>query len=91
MTDKHAKVEAELAKGWEHTARYQELRARLESLNVSLKIEGLATDNTLAQIELAEDAFLPAAQATDKLSILSPIVAATSQRQAGLANTSSLP
>ena len=72
LADKHAKVEAELAKGWEHAARYQELRARLEALNASLKIEGLATDNTLAQIELAEDAFLPAAQATNEIPILSP-------------------
>jgi hypothetical protein len=72
LTDQRAKVEAELAKGWEHTARYQELRARLEALNASLKIEGLATDNTPAQIELAEDAFLPAAQATNEIPILSP-------------------
>jgi len=72
LADKHAKVEAELAKGWEHAARYQELRARLEALNASLKIEGLVTDNTLAQIELAEDAFLPAAQATNEIPILSP-------------------
>jgi hypothetical protein len=72
LTDQRAKVEAELAKGWEHAARYQELRARLEALNASLKIEGLATDNTLAQIELAEDAFLPAAQATNEAPILSP-------------------
>lgn len=71
LADKHAKVEAELAKGWEHAARYQELRARLEALNTSLKIEGLATDNTLAQIELAEDAFLPVAQATNEIPILS--------------------
>lgn len=71
LADKHAKVEAELAKGWEHTARYQELRTRLESLNASLNIEGLATDNSLAQIELAEDAFLPAAQATNEIPILS--------------------
>ncbi|MBS1789695.1 MAG: hypothetical protein JST85_18365 [Acidobacteria bacterium] len=72
LTDQHAKVEAELAKGWEHVARYQELRARLEALNASLKIEGLATDNSLAQIELAEDAFLRAAQAADEAPILSP-------------------
>lgn len=72
LADKHAKVEAELAKGWEHAARYQELRTRLEALNASLKIEGLATDNTLAQVELAEDAFLPAAQATNEIPILSP-------------------
>ncbi len=72
LADQRAKVEAELAKGWEHTARYQELRARLEALNASLKIEGLATDNTPAQIELAEDAFLPAAQATDEAANLSP-------------------
>lgn len=72
LTDKHTKVEAELAKGWEHTARYQELRARLESLNASLKIEGLATDNTLAQIELTEDAFLPTSQATNEIPIFSP-------------------
>ena len=72
LTDQRAKVEAELAKGWEHAAKYQELRARLEALNASLKIEGSATDNTPAQIELAEDAFLPAAQATDEAPILSP-------------------
>ncbi len=72
LADKHAKVEAELAKGWEHAARYQELRTRLEALNASLKIEGLAMDNTPAQIELAEDAFLPAAQATNEIPILSP-------------------
>jgi hypothetical protein len=83
LTDQHAKVKAELAKGWEHAARYQELRARLEALNASLKIEGLATDNTPAQIELAEDAFLPAAQATDEAPILSPnneagVIASTS-------------
>lgn len=71
LTDQLAKVEAELTKGWEHAARYQELRARLEALNASLKIEGLATDSALAQIELAEDAFLPAAQATDEAPILS--------------------
>ena len=70
LADKHAKVEAELAKGWEHAARYQELRARLEALNASLNIEGLATDNALAQIELAEDAFLPVAQATNEIPIL---------------------
>jgi hypothetical protein len=83
LTDQRAKVEVELAKGWEHAARYQELRARLEALNASLKIEGLATNNTPAQIELAEDAFLPAAQATDKAPILSPnneagVIASTS-------------
>ena len=72
LTDKHAKVEAELAKGWEHAARYQELRARLEALNAALQIEGLVMDNTLAQIELAEDAFLPAAQVTNEIPILSP-------------------
>jgi hypothetical protein len=72
LADKHAKVEAELAKGWEHAARYQELRTRMEALNASLKIEGLAMDNTPAQIELAEDAFLPAAQATNEIPILSP-------------------
>lgn len=83
LADQRAKVEAELAKGWEHAVRYQGLRARLEALNASLKIEGLATDNTPAQIELAEDAFLPAAQATDEAPILSPnneagVIASTS-------------
>jgi hypothetical protein len=72
LTGQYAKVGAELARGWEHAARYQELRARLEALNASMKIEGLATDNTPAQIELAEDAFLPAAQALNEIPILSP-------------------
>lgn len=69
LTDKCAKVEAELAKGWEHAARYKEMRARLEALNASMKIEGLATDNSLTQIELAEEAFLPIAQATNEMTI----------------------
>ena len=65
-TDKLAKVEAELAKGWEHAAKYQELRTRLEALNGSLPMAGAAPDNTCAQLELAAEAFLPTTPAGDE-------------------------
>ncbi len=69
LTDQLAKVEAELAKGWEHATKYQELRTRLEALNASMNIEGLATDNSLAQIELSAEAFQPTTQAISEIPI----------------------
>jgi hypothetical protein len=61
LTDRHAKIEAELAKGWEYATKFQELRARLDALNASMRIEGLTTEDLIHLAELSEEAFLPAA------------------------------
>ena len=60
LTDRCVKIEVELAKGWEYATKFQELRARLDALNASMRIEGLITEDPLQLTELSEEAFLPA-------------------------------
>ncbi|MCI0392136.1 MAG: hypothetical protein MOB07_25680 [Acidobacteria bacterium] len=61
LIDHRARIEAELAKGWEYATKFQELRARLDALNASMRGEGLGTEDPLHLAELAEEAFLPEA------------------------------
>jgi len=61
LTDRCVKIEVELAKGWEYATKFQELRARSDALNASMRIEGLITEDSLHLAELSEEAFLPAA------------------------------
>jgi hypothetical protein len=61
LINHRASIKAELAKGWEYATKFQELRARLDELNASMRIEGLITDDPLHLAELAEEAFMPAA------------------------------
>jgi hypothetical protein len=60
LIDHRARIEAELVKGWEYATKFQELSARLNALNASMRVEGLITEEPLHLAELAEEAFLPA-------------------------------
>src|SRR5262245_29040395 len=72
LTDRLDKIEAELAKRWEYAAKFQELRARLDALNASMRVEGLITDDPLHLAELAEEAFMPAAPESNGVLAVAP-------------------
>ncbi len=84
LTDRRAKIEAELAKGWEYATKFQELRAQLDALNASMQIEGLITEDPLHLADLAEEAFLPTAPGLNDIPPVVPGVepAATSVESA---------
>jgi hypothetical protein len=71
LADRRAKIEVELAKGWEYATKFQELRTRLDALNASMRIEGLITEDPFQLAELSEEAFLPA---TPKLNDIPSVV-----------------
>jgi hypothetical protein len=76
LTDRRVRIEEELAKGWEYATKFQELRARLDALNASMRIEGLITEDPLHLAELSEEAFLPTAP---KLNGIPPVVCGAEQ------------
>lgn len=72
LSDHSASIEAELAKGWEYATKYQELRARLDALNASMRVEGLISEEPLHLAELAEEAFLPTAPEPNSVPAVAP-------------------
>ena len=72
LIDRRARIEAELAKGWEYATKFQELRARLDALNASMRVEGLITEDPLHLAELAEEAFLPTATESSGVPAVAP-------------------
>jgi len=72
LIDHRASIEAELAKGWEYATKFQELSARLDALNASMRVEGLITDDPLHLAELAEEAFMPAAPESNGVPAVAP-------------------
>ncbi|HZF39299.1 MAG TPA: hypothetical protein VE715_10770 [Blastocatellia bacterium] len=72
LIDHRARIEAELAKGWEYATKYQELRARLDALNASMRVEGLTTEDPLHLAELAEEAFLSTASEPSGVPAVAP-------------------
>jgi len=64
-------IEQDLAGGWEHAERYQELRARLEALNLELASEDLDLDSGNGPTVLDRDAFNPVANTV----LISPLIA----------------
>jgi hypothetical protein len=72
LIDHRARIEAELAKGWEYATKFQELSARLDALNASMRVEGLITEEPLHLAELAEEAFLPTAMESNDFPALAP-------------------
>ena len=81
LIDHRARIEEELAKGWEYATKFQELRARLDALNASMRVEGPITEEPLHLAELAEEAFLPAAPELNGV----PAVATGAEQHAALA------
>jgi hypothetical protein len=72
MIDHRARIEEELAKGWEYATKFQELGARLDALNASMRVEGLITDDPLHLAELGEEAFLPTAPELNDFPAVAP-------------------
>jgi hypothetical protein len=72
LIDHRDRIEAELVKGWEYATRFQELRARLDALNASMRVEGLITEEPLHLSELAEEAFLPTAPESNGVPAVAP-------------------
>jgi hypothetical protein len=72
LIDHRARIEAELAKGWEYATKFQELRARLDALNASMRVEGLITEEPLHLAELAEEVFLPAVPESNGIQAVTP-------------------
>jgi hypothetical protein len=61
LIGRKAKIEAELAKGWEYAAKFEDLSARLKALNASMRAKGLDAEEPFYLSELAADALLPLA------------------------------
>ena len=72
LIDHRDRIEAELARGWEYATKFQELRARLDALSASMRVEGPITEETLHLAELAEEAFLPAATESSGVPAVAP-------------------
>ena len=74
LINHRARIDAELAKGWEYATKFQELRARLDALNASMRVEGSITEEPLHLAELAEEAFLPTAPELNGVPAMAPVV-----------------
>src|SRR5262245_11223446 len=74
LIDHRARIEAELSKGWEYATKFQELRARLDALNASMRVEGPIAEEPLHLAELAEEAFLPTAPELNGVPAMAPVV-----------------
>src|SRR5262245_5010704 len=72
LIDHRARIEAELVKGWEYATKFQELSARLNAINASMRVEGLITEEPLHLAELAEAAFLPTAPESKGVPAVAP-------------------
>jgi hypothetical protein len=90
LIDRQARIEAELAKGWEYTTKFQELRARLDALNASMQVEGPITEEPLHLAELAEEAFLPTAPESNGAPAVAPGVEQTAASAGSAADDQSL-
>src|SRR5262245_11420398 len=90
LIDHQAKIEAELAKGWEYATKFQDLRARLDTLNTSMRVDDLITEEPLHLAELAEEAFLPAAPESNGVSAVAPGVEPAAASVESAANVQSL-
>ncbi len=90
LIDHQARIEAELAKGWEYTTKFQELRARLDALNASMQVEGPITEEPLHLAELAEEAFLPTAPESNGVPAVAPGVEQTAASAGSAADDQSL-
>jgi len=74
LIDHRARIDAELAKGWEYATKFQELGARLDALNASMRVEGPIAEEPLHLAELAEEAFLPTAPELNGVPAMAPVV-----------------
>src|SRR5262249_31059671 len=74
LIDHRARIDAELAKGWEYATKFQELGARLDALNASMRVEGSITEEPLHRAELDEEAFVPTAPELNGVPAMAPVV-----------------
>ena len=56
---RYAQVQQELGKGWEHAARYEELRAKLDTVNIALTAAGQEIEDSPALAQLDAEALQP--------------------------------
>src|SRR5262245_28564641 len=54
LIDHRAKIEAELAKGWEYATKFQELRARLDAGNAWMRVESVITEEPVQVASVSE-------------------------------------
>lgn len=59
LQHRYEQINAELNKGWEHAAGYQEMKARLELVNASLSRAGCETEPSPELSTLEADALMP--------------------------------
>jgi hypothetical protein len=59
LEHRQSQINAELARGWEPAAKYQELKIRLEELNQSLMTSGTEIESSPDLSKLDEDALRP--------------------------------
>jgi len=59
LQHRHEQINAELSKGWEHAAGYQEMKARLELVNASLSRAGCEIEPSPELSNLEAEALMP--------------------------------
>ena len=62
LQHRQVQITAELGKGWEHAAKYQELKSKLDSLNTQLSHAGCELEASPVSSVLDADALLPVAE-----------------------------
>ena len=90
LIDHRDRIDAELAKGWEYVTKFQELRARLDALYASMRVEGPITEQPLHLAELAEEAFMPTAPESNGVHAVAPVVEQASTSAGSAADDQSL-
>jgi hypothetical protein len=88
LIDRKAKIETELAKGWEYAAKFEELSAKLKALNASMRAEGVDAEEPFYLSELAADALLPAASELNGIEPSAPNLAPAAAAAESMESTS---